>query len=202
MRAVEGIRGAQHARVAQADRLVQLPAADAAAGRTEELQRPREPERPLGVEQALRELVVAHPQRGAEPVVVVRDLVTARADARDGVGMADHAVADQEEGRMRVVAREDREHLGRVVGGGPVVEGQRDERLARVHPPDEARERVREDVVCEERLPDEDEGGEGQDGGHDDRGAAQTRTPARPRCRQPIIFSMTGRDPSSAVRCM
>jgi hypothetical protein len=62
--------------------------------------------------------------------VVIGDFVSGGFDLRDEVGMAEGALADQEERGVGVVLAEDVEDLGREDGVRAVIEGEGDDRVA------------------------------------------------------------------------
>ena len=89
---------------------------------------------------------------------VVAQLVPRLRDAPTHARVLDETAPDQEEGRLHLLGLEEIEHLARVLGGRPIVEGEGDHRLAPVAPPDGVAnqlERRLAQLPCRERRGDQ-----------------------------------------------
>jgi hypothetical protein len=131
------VGGAEDAFVAMGLGQAELPGARYAAGRAEELwswgavveNAIREngvPEGAFGLLEAIEEVGVGVVQERAVGEVVIADFVAGGFNARDEVGMAEGALADQEECCVGVVLVENVEDLGREDGVRAVIEGESD----------------------------------------------------------------------------
>ena len=118
------VRGAEDAFVAMGLGEPELPGARDATGRAEELWSWGDAERSLGLPEVIEEVGIRVVQKRTVCEVVIGYFVAGGFDAGDEVGVAEGALADQEERGVGVVLVQDFEDLRGKDGVRAVIEGE------------------------------------------------------------------------------
>ena len=121
------VSGTEDALVAMSLGETELAGAGNAAGRTEELWRSGEADGLLGLLEVVEEYGIGMVEERAVGEVVIGDFVAGGFDAGDEAGMAEGALANEEERCVGVVLLENVEDLRREDGVRAVIEGKRDQ---------------------------------------------------------------------------
>ena len=164
MHRIVRVGGAEHAFVAVGLCQAELPGAGNAAGRAKELGACCYAEHFLGLFQVTDESGIGVEQERTVHEVVVGNLMASGFDARNQVGVAECALADQEEGGLGVVLLENFKDLGREDGVRAVIKREGDEGMAGAHAVGEIGGEPLEDRHDAQRLYPEDVECEGEKG--------------------------------------
>ncbi len=133
MHRIVRVGGAEHAFVAVGLRQAELSGAGNAPGRAKELGACCYAEDSLGLFQVTDEVGIGVEQKRAVHEVVVANLMASGFDARNQLGVAECALADQEEGGLGVVVLENFQDLRGEDGVRAVIKREGDEGMAGAH---------------------------------------------------------------------